>query len=162
MPKEETYFPKIVLNKILEWIENSGGFGSPKVVFVALVLLYALYTYMKSKGWLPKKSLKGEHVFLTGAGSGLGRKMAITLARMGANLSLSDVNIDSLEETQNLIIAKVASAAENVHTFKCDVSSKEQIAEAATIAKNKFGDVTLLINNAGIVSGKTILENTES
>lgn len=39
-----------------------------------------------------KKSLKDEHVFLTGAGSGIGRGMAIKLGQMGAKLSLSDIN----------------------------------------------------------------------
>jgi len=53
-------------------------------------------------GWLPKKSLKGEHVFITGAGSGLGRYMSISFAKMGCKLSLSDVNMQGLEETSKL------------------------------------------------------------
>lgn len=40
-------------------------------------------------------------MFLTGAGSGLGRFTAIELAKMGCNLSLSDVNMEGLEETSN-------------------------------------------------------------
>ena len=38
-------------------------------------------------------------MFLTGAGSGIGRYMAIQLAKMGAKLSISDVNMEGLEET---------------------------------------------------------------
>ena len=52
-----------------------------------------MYIFLKHKGLLPKKSLRGEHVFLTGAGSGLGRLMAIELAKQGCLLSLSDVNM---------------------------------------------------------------------
>ena len=54
---------------------------------------------MKNNGLLLKKSLRNEHVFLTGAGSGIGRYMAIQLAKMGAKLSISDVNMEGLEET---------------------------------------------------------------
>jgi all-trans-retinol dehydrogenase (NAD+) len=61
-----------------------------------------LYAYIKHRGWLPKKNLRGEHIFLTGAGSGLGRLMAIQFAKMGANLTLSDVNVEGLEETSKI------------------------------------------------------------
>ena len=46
-------------------------------------------------GWLPKKSVKGQHVFVTGAGSGLGRSMSQLLAKRGAKISVSDVNLRS-------------------------------------------------------------------
>ena len=45
-------------------------------------------------------------MFLTGAGSGIGRYMAIQLAKMGAKLSISDVNMEGLEETSKFIIQK--------------------------------------------------------
>ena len=43
-----------------------------------------------------KKQLKNDHVFLTGAGGGIGRLMAIRLGKMGCKLSLSDVNMAGL------------------------------------------------------------------
>ena len=42
--------------------------------------------------------------------------------------------------------------------FKCDVSDKDSVSEGARVARDAFGDVTILINNAGIVSGKKLLE----
>ena len=45
--------------------------------------------------------------------------------------------------------------------FKCDVSQRASITESGRIARNAFGEVTILINNAGMVSGKKILENTD-
>lgn len=48
-----------------------------------------------------------------------------------------------------------------ITTFKCDVSDKESVTAAANIARQANGEVTLLINNAGIVSGKGILENSD-
>ena len=49
----------------------------------------------------------------------------------------------------------------HVVTFRCDVSEKESITQAGQIARQVFGEVTVLINNAGIVSGKSILENSD-
>lgn len=66
--------------------------------FIFLVL-WGLYTFAKSRGWLPKKSLEGEHVYLTGAGSGIGRLMAIEFAKLGCVLTLTDINMQGLEET---------------------------------------------------------------
>jgi len=126
----------------------------------ALVVLRGLYIAMNNTGMNPfKKSLQDDHVFLTGAGSGLGRGMAIKLGLMGCKLSISDVNMAGLEETKAKCIA-AGVKAEKINTFKCDVSSVDSIKEAANIARNIHGTVTLLINNAGIVSGKTLMDLT--
>lgn len=123
-----------------------------------LIALRAAYVAMNNTGMNPfKKSLKGDHVFLTGAGSGIGRGMAIKLGIMGCNLSLSDVNLTGLEETKQLAI-KAGVPAKQICTFKCDVASVDSIHEAANTARTAFGTVTILINNAGIVSGKTLME----
>jgi len=62
-------------------------------------VLWALYTYCKSKGWLPKKSIRGEHAYITGGGSGLGRLMAIRLVEQGCLVTITDVNEKGLIET---------------------------------------------------------------
>jgi all-trans-retinol dehydrogenase (NAD+) len=49
----------------------------------------------------------------------------------------------------------------NVTIFKCDVSEKDSVTAAANIARQAFGEVTILINNAGIVSGKSVLDNSD-
>jgi all-trans-retinol dehydrogenase (NAD+) len=51
-----------------------------------------------------QKDISGKHVFLTGAGSGLGRLLAIRLAKKGALLSLVDINLDGLKETKRQVI----------------------------------------------------------
>lgn len=86
---------------------------------------------MNEYGWNPlKKNLSGYHVFLTGAGSGIGRLMAIKLGKMGCKLSLSDINLAGVEETKNILIAK-GIPAENIVVFRCDVSNRENISECA-------------------------------
>ena len=80
-----------------------GGFKSKANIFGILLSLWGLYTLAREKGLLMKKSIVGKHVFLTGAGSGLGRRMAIKLAQLKANVSISDINEEGLIETQKLI-----------------------------------------------------------
>ena len=88
---------------------TQGGWRRPKNLMILLLckkydsinfeVLWGLYNIAKYRGWLPKKSLEGEHVYLTGAGSGIGRLMAIEFAKQGCFLSLSDINMQGLEET---------------------------------------------------------------
>lgn len=100
-------------------------------------------------------------MFLTGAGSGLGRYLALAFTQQGARVSLSDVNMSGLEETKKLLLSK--GIPENlINTFRCDVSSVESVKEAGAAARAQHGPVSMLINNAGIVSGKATLENTEA
>jgi short-subunit dehydrogenase len=60
--------------------------------------------------------------------------MAIKFAKMGAKLSLSDINMEGLEETKRMIHQQTGRD-NNVCIFKCDVSKKEAVAEGAQIAR---------------------------
>lgn len=113
-----------------------------------------VYSALKNNGYLPKKSVQGEHIFITGGGNGIGRLMSLVLAKQGAKLTVTDINKEWADETVKMIKEKGGSAI----SAKCDVSSIEDISEAAKNAREAFGDVTILINNAGIVSGKSILD----
>ena len=125
-------------------------------------MLRLLYVFMNEYGLNPfKKNLQGDHVFLTGAGAGIGRLMAIKLGKMGCLLSLSDINEAGLSETKDLLIVDGVPAA-NIMICRCDVSKLDSVKDAAVQARTAFGPVTLLINNAGIVSGKSTLDSTEA
>jgi all-trans-retinol dehydrogenase (NAD+) len=96
--------------------------------------------------------LRGAHVLITGAASGLGRRMALGIAkRGGAGLSLWDVNRTGL--------AKVVEAVEalgcKAQSVVCDISDRSAVYAAA---KQVAEPVDILINNAGVVSGKSLLE----
>lgn len=73
------------------------------------------------------KSVNGEIVLVTGAGSGIGRLMSKKLAKLGAKLVLVDVNSKGNEETAKEIEIEGGTA----HTFTCDLSSREDIYRAA-------------------------------
>ena len=144
--------------KLFKWLTNPKSWQeSPKVWIFSLFVLRCLYAFMKEYGWWRKKSLEGDHVFLTGAGSGIGRMMAVRFGLMGCYLSISDVNMQGLEQTkQEMLLAGIP--AEKIHTMHLDVASREQISQAAASAQAAFGTVTILVNNAGIVSAKPITE----
>ena len=74
--------------------------------------------------------MRGKHVFITGAGSGLGRMMAIKFAKLGSKVTISDINLEGVEETKRLI--KVETGIDlNVNPQKLDVSNRQNIADIA-------------------------------
>ena len=119
-----------------------------------MIFLRLLLSFLREYGLtLGKKNISKDHVFLTGAGGGLGRLMARKLGKMGCKLSLSDINLQMVEETKDICI-KEGIPASNIHVIHLDVSKRASISDSAQSAKAKFGYVQILINNAGIVSGK--------
>jgi NAD(P)-dependent dehydrogenase (short-subunit alcohol dehydrogenase family) len=94
---------------------------------------------------------------ITGAGSGIGRELALELARRGARaLAISDVNDEGLAETARLVEAQVPSVA--VHEQHLDVADRHAFIAYAETVVGEFGVVHQIYNNAGIASGKTVLD----
>lgn len=130
---------------------------SLKMKVALLIAGYAAYVNMKNYGLLPKKSITGQHVFITGAGSGIGRIMAQKFAKLGCPVTCADIDLAAAQETAQSIVEEGHEAIA-VH---CDVTSSEQVHEAGIEARKAFGSVMILVNNAGIVTGKKILDCTE-
>lgn len=87
---------------------------------------------------------------VTGAGSGIGRAIAIELASRGSKVLCSDVNLAGAEETAALIAKQGGTAC----AMECDVTQIEAVEAMAQQAQTFFdGPVTLLVNNAGIGVG---------
>jgi short-subunit dehydrogenase len=98
------------------------------------------------------KSFDDKVVVLTGAGSGIGRALAVNLAGRRARLALSDVNETGLAETVEL--AKQAGARE-IKADKLDVADREAFTTYAEGVIAHFGQVNVVINNAGVaLSGR--------
>ena len=79
--------------------------------------------------------------------------MTIAFSALGANMTISDINMAGLEETQKLV-KKTTGKDSNLQLIQLDVTQRDQIRESAVQAKQKFGKVDIIINNAGIVQGK--------
>ncbi|NXJ29664.1 RDHE2 dehydrogenase, partial [Dicrurus megarhynchus] len=106
-----------------------------------------------------KKNVSGEIVLITGAGSGIGRLLAVKFASLGATLVLWDINQEGLNYTVRL--AK-ENGAGRVHSYICDCSKRQDVYRVADQVKKEVGDVSILINNAGIVVGKRFLDSPDS
>ncbi len=91
-------------------------------------------------------SIPGKVAVVTGAGSGIGRALAVELARRGAKLAISDIDAIGLAETEALIRA----AGGVVRTDPLDVSQRELVLAYADEVQAHYGVVNLVFNNAGI------------
>ncbi|KAK6626445.1 hypothetical protein RUM44_008918 [Polyplax serrata] len=100
------------------------------------------------------KSAAGEIVLVTGAGGGLGRLMALKFAKLGATVIVWDIKKDGVKDTIELITKYGGKA----HGFICDLTNREEIYKTANSVKRTIGNVSILVNNAGIVFGKTLLD----
>jgi NAD(P)-dependent dehydrogenase (short-subunit alcohol dehydrogenase family) len=90
---------------------------------------------------------------ITGAGSGIGRALALHLAAKGASLALADINAAGLEET-----AARCAGATRVTTHTVDVSSFDAVLGFAEAVKLEHGGASLVVNNAGVALGGTFEE----
>ena len=102
--------------------------------------------------------LKNRVAVVTGASSGLGRQMAMALARQGASLAILARRIERLEELKPEL---EKAGAKEVLAVKCDVTSTEEIEAAAKNVEEKFGRVDILLNCAGASKDKGVVEMTD-
>jgi|TARA_B110000259_G_scaffold42205_1_gene48597 short-subunit dehydrogenase len=95
----------------------------------------------------------GKVAVITGAGSGIGRALAVSLAQQGCNLALADINTESLEQTQVILDSDLFDGSVQVTLHTVDVSQWSDVQALAESVKEQHGRVNLLINNAGVGLG---------
>ena len=88
-------------------------------------------------------------MMITGAGSGLGREMALRWAREGWRLALADVNEAGLAQTLKL----VREAGGDGFTRRCDVRDYSQLTALAQACEERLGGIDVVVNNAGVAAG---------
>lgn len=104
-----------------------------------------------------KLSLAGQAAIVTGGGGGIGRACAIELARAGADVTIADIVAARAEETAEAVRALGRRAL----ALTVDVMQTEQLRGMVTDTEAAFGRIDVLVNNAGGVSGRPFLEQSE-
>ncbi|NXI95251.1 RDHE2 dehydrogenase, partial [Psophia crepitans] len=122
---------------------------------IGLSLYYSLESLVFLVVPRRKKNVSGEIVLITGAGSGVGRLLSLKFASLGATVVLWDINQEGLKETSRMVKENTTG---RVHCYVCDCSKRQDIYRVADQVKKEVGDVSILVNNAGVVTGKWFLD----
>ncbi|MFI3325662.1 MAG: 3-oxoacyl-[acyl-carrier-protein] reductase [Clostridia bacterium] len=101
-------------------------------------------------------NLTNKNAIVTGGSRGIGKVIALTLAKQGANIAVLDMNEN--EET----MAEIAELGVKTAYYKCNVSSLEDADSVVKAVTKEFGSVDILINNAGITRDGLILSMKEA
>lgn len=101
--------------------------------------------------------LEGKRALVTGAGSGIGRCIAIEFAREGAKVAISDLNLESATAVSNEVKALNTSGL----ALKADVSVRREVNEMVDQILKEWSGIDILINNAGYVQPSSFEEISE-
>lgn len=103
--------------------------------------------------------IAGSTILITGGARGIGRLLALKMARLGGNVVLWDVDGEGLRQ----VVEEMRSATGRpAHAYTCDVSDRESVRQIGARVKQDVGPMHVLVNNAGVVSGKHFLDCTDA
>ncbi|KAL7741302.1 hypothetical protein ACLKA6_013751 [Drosophila palustris] len=136
---------------------NSWDAFADVVWFIICSIGYILQDLYYIAFGYPEKELNTDIALITGGGNGLGRLLAERLGKMGTKVIIWDINKKGIAETVEI----VEEAGGYCKGYVVDISKKEEVYKAADVIREEVGDVTLLINNAGVVSGLHLLDTPD-
>ena len=98
--------------------------------------------------------ISGKIVVITGGARGIGRQMAVKVARLGGRVVVYDVAAEALKAA----VDEITAAGGEAHGYVCDVSDRREVYHAAGEVKTRLGLVYFVINSAGCISVRLLLE----
>jgi all-trans-retinol dehydrogenase (NAD+) len=101
--------------------------------------------------------IDGSKILITGGASGIGKLMAQRFADRGATVVIWDVDDPGMKK----LAVEMEGAGRRIGVYHCDVSNRTEVLRVAESVNNDFGGIDILINNAGIVTGKSFLDATD-
>ena len=105
----------------------------------------------------PAQRLHDKTALVTGAGSGIGRAIAICFARAGARVAVVDIAEPAAQET----VQEIEGCGGNAIAIRCDVTKQDQVDEAFRASSERFGAIDILVNSAGVSHIGTVEQTTE-
>jgi 3-oxoacyl-[acyl-carrier protein] reductase len=97
----------------------------------------------------------GRVALVTGAARGIGEAIALTLAREGADVVVTDVDLEGAQR----VVQEIESLGRKARAIQADVSQREVVQRLVSEAVSLFGKIDILVNNAGIIRRGTFLEH---
>ncbi|XP_019765008.1 short-chain dehydrogenase/reductase family 16C member 6 isoform X1 [Dendroctonus ponderosae] len=128
------------------------------ILFLCKLIYYWIEVfYMKINPPRPQ-SVSGEIILITGAGHGIGRELALVYSAKGATVVGWDINKTACDET----IRRIASfrGRPKAFSFQCDITNRVEVLHVAKEVEAKVGQVTILVNNAGIMPCHLLNQHT--
>ncbi len=104
-----------------------------------------------------RENLMGKIAIVTGSARGIGRAIALALARRGADVVITDIDEEESRATSKEIIA----AGRRSMAIRCDVSKREEVAALIEQTAKELGRLDIFVNNAGITRDTLLMRMTE-
>ena len=101
-------------------------------------------------------SINGKVALVTGAGQGIGRAIALRLAKDGANIAVVELN----EEKAQAVAREVGALGRKATHYRADVSNRDEVYAAIDHAERELGRFDIMVNNAGIAQVQPLLDVT--
>ena len=102
--------------------------------------------------------LKDKVALVTGGARGIGRAIALTFAREGADIVVADVNLEIAQQT----VLEIQDLGRKAMALEMDVTSYEKVEEGINKILDKMGKVDILVNNAGITKDNLLLRMSQA
>lgn len=102
--------------------------------------------------------LSGKFALVTGSSRGIGRGIALTLAKQGANVA---INYTSSTDKAQSVVAEIIDMGKDSFLVQADVSKKDQVVNMFNQIRQKWGRLDILVNNAGIIDYASFEKLTE-